>query len=300
MNTAQPANLEQLTALIEQGAIFYISHSGGKDSQAMDILLSAIIPAAQRVYVYADLGRVVHAGCVEHIEATTGRRAVRSTPTKFNKAGAAMAVSYFDYHTSEQVPCPAPQDAFLVCKTTGQDFLATWDRKGVAPSPAYRQCTSDLKRGPVQRTIKKYIADSGVSRLVVDCTGIRAEESSKRAKLVAESTLSVEKKLSKAGRTWYQYNPVAHTPLEGPQGVWAIIKAAGQKPHAVYASGMSRLSCVFCIMASPQDIAIASGLRPELYAEYVAMEKKTGYTLFQGQPLPERVAVGHARLQVAA
>ncbi|MCY3761193.1 MAG: hypothetical protein OXH50_08070 [Gemmatimonadetes bacterium] len=31
--------------LIEQGALFAINHSGGKDSQAMTVLLSRLLPA---------------------------------------------------------------------------------------------------------------------------------------------------------------------------------------------------------------------------------------------------------------
>ena len=67
---SQPAPPPDVDALIEQGAIFYCSHSGGKDSQAMYAILRERIPYAQLVVVHADLGKVEWEGVREHIEAT--------------------------------------------------------------------------------------------------------------------------------------------------------------------------------------------------------------------------------------
>ena len=53
--------------LIEAGAIFYCSHSGGKDSQAMYAILRERIPHAQLVVIHADLGRVEWDGVQDHI-----------------------------------------------------------------------------------------------------------------------------------------------------------------------------------------------------------------------------------------
>ena len=50
-----------------------------------------------------------------------------------------------------------------------------------------------------------------------------------------------------------------------------VIRDAGQVPHLVYGQGMSRLSCVFCIMASRADLATAAQLQPELYGHYCAL-----------------------------
>ena len=57
-------------ALIERGALVAVSHSAGKDSQCMTILLSRIVPREQLLVVHAPLGDVVWSGTVEHIEAT--------------------------------------------------------------------------------------------------------------------------------------------------------------------------------------------------------------------------------------
>ena len=56
--------------MIRAGALVAINHSGGKDSQAMTILLSRIVPLVQLVAVHAPLGEVEWPGTFEHIEAT--------------------------------------------------------------------------------------------------------------------------------------------------------------------------------------------------------------------------------------
>jgi hypothetical protein len=42
--------------------------------------------------------------------------------------------------------------------------------------------------------------------------------------------------------------------------------------------GMTRLSCVFCIMSSQKDIETAGRLRPDLLAQMSAMERQMGHT----------------------
>ena len=50
-------------AMIRAGALVVLNHSGGKDSQAMTILLSRVVPRAQLVAVHAPLGEVE---CPQH------------------------------------------------------------------------------------------------------------------------------------------------------------------------------------------------------------------------------------------
>ena len=54
---------------INNGALVFVSHSGGKDSQAMYAHLRAIVPADQIIVVHANLGEVEWTGVVDHIEA---------------------------------------------------------------------------------------------------------------------------------------------------------------------------------------------------------------------------------------
>ncbi len=70
--------------------------------------------------------------------------------------------------------------------------------------------------------------------------------------------------------------------------MFETIRAAGQEPFWTYAAGMKRKSCSFCIMACTADLTRAAQLRPELYARYVATEKRLGFTLSMSRrPLEE-------------
>jgi 3'-phosphoadenosine 5'-phosphosulfate sulfotransferase (PAPS reductase)/FAD synthetase len=144
------------------------------------------------------------------------------------------------------------------------------------PSPKYRQCTSDLKRGPIERTIRQICRETG-RNIVVNCMGIRAQESASRAKL---ATFKRNDANSKAGREWYDWLPIHEmTTAE----VFRTIAAAGQEPHWAYQAGMTRLSCCFCIMASRSDLATAARLQPDLYRRYVETERRLDSTMMMPQ-----------------
>ncbi len=56
--------------MIRRGALVSISTSGGKDSQAMTILLARIVPHDQLVAVHAPLAEVDWSGTIPHIQTT--------------------------------------------------------------------------------------------------------------------------------------------------------------------------------------------------------------------------------------
>ena len=85
---------------------------------------------------------------------------------------------------------------------------------------------------------------------------------------------------------------VAARLLASDAQVFDVIRTAGQSPHPAYGMGMSRLSCVFCIMASRADLRTAARLQPALYARYVRLEERIGHTLSPtGAPLPALTGV---------
>lgn len=222
---------DQIASLIARGAVFVINHSGGKDSQAMFHYVRRLVPADQIVVVHADLPGVEWDGVLDHIKATT-----------------------------DGLP-------IMVCRAR-RTLLQMIEERGMFPSPKQRQCTSDLKRGPIERTIRQM-----GHKLIVNCMGMRAEESHSRAKL---ETLKLNSRNSKAGREWYDWLPIHHLKVAE---VFGIISAAGQEPHWAYKAGMTRLSCCFCIMASKQDLTTAARLNPDLYRRYVELERTTGRTM---------------------
>lgn len=233
---------QQVLDLIKRGAIFYVNDSGGKDSQAMKILVHELVPRKQIRIVHAVLPDVEWDGVIEHIEA--------------NSYGLKV----------------------YTCRSR-RTLLEMIEERGMFPSPTQRQCTSDLKRGPIERTIRGIIRDEGLSKIVVNCMGMRAQESTSRKKL---DPFKFSERNSKAGREWYDWLPI-HEKRE--DWVFATIANAGQKPHWAYAAGMSRLSCCFCIMSNKADLTTAARLNPKLYKRYVELERSTGQVMM----MPKKV-----------
>lgn len=241
---------EKIMDMAERGAIFYVSHSGGKDSQAMYLAIARHVPSHQIVVVHADLGEVEWEGVQDHIKATIHKR--------LNVVKAGKTFFEMVEHRAKTRPDVPP-----------------W------PSSATRQCTSDLKRGPIYKFIRNDMKKRG-ALLALNCTGIRAEESPSRAK---KEPLKLNKTLSKAGREVYEYMPIHHLTT---QHVFWIINESGQRPFHAY-SRNKRLSCVFCIMGCEGDLKHGAEQRPALYQKYLEIETRTGWTMFNGKSLRDRV-----------
>lgn len=237
----------EIATLIDRGALFVVNHSAGKNSQAMLIVLRRYVPAAQLLVIHADLDEVEWDGNVEHIEA-----AIDGLP-------------------------------LIVCRNENKTFLSMVEDRGMWPSAGQRQCTSDLKRGPIEREIRRYLkSHPEFGGLVVNCMGIRAAESPARAK---QTPFRFNERNSINGREWYDWLPIF---AMSTCDVFREIAGAGQEPHPAYPAGMTRLSCVFCIMASRADLLTAASLKPDLYARYVEIERRIGHTLsMDGRPLEE-------------
>ena len=228
--------MNQIQKLIDRNALFVINDSGGKDSQVMKIKLQALVPAAQLLVIHADLPGMDWDGTEDHVH------------------------KYLDG---------------LECITVraGKTFHDMARKRGMFPSPKYRQCTSDLKRDPIDKAIRHHLADHPeFGNLVVSCMGLRAEESSARAKAV---TFKLNKRNSKAGREWYDWLPI-HDMLVGE--VFDTIADAGQEAFWIYAAGMTRMSCRFCIMSSNADIKTAARLAPKAFQELAALEVELDFT----------------------
>ena len=234
----------QIRKLIRDGALFVVNHSGGKDSQAMLLRLARIVPKDQLVIVHAHLPGVEWDKSLEHIQET------------------ALGI---EVHVCEAV----------------KTFFQMVEHRGKFPDAHRRQCTSDLKRGPIEKVIRKIVAGRAC-KTVVSCMGLRGQESPGRAK---KEVFKLDAKNSVNGRTWYTWLPIHSLTTEE---VFAEIHGAGQKAFWIYYKGMSRKSCCFCIMASAHDLKTAAALNPDLYRKYVETEKRLGFTLqMSGKTLPQ-------------
>ncbi|MED7790768.1 phosphoadenosine phosphosulfate reductase family protein [Klebsiella aerogenes] len=248
--------IPEISSLITSGALFVSNHSGGKDSQAMLINLLEVIPPKQIVVVHASLGAMEWPGALELAQEQAEAAGLPFVVARSGKTLLEMVERRFEKRP--EVP--------------------SW------PSASTRQCTSDLKRGPIQREVRRYAKANGF-KLIVNCLGLRAQESPGRAKRQVFRRNDTD---SNSVLTWYEWLPVHELNADE---VFATIREAGQKPHYAYELGNERLSCVFCIMASRNDLKNGATHHPELLEQYVELETRTGYTMHMNRiPIKELAA----------
>jgi 3'-phosphoadenosine 5'-phosphosulfate sulfotransferase (PAPS reductase)/FAD synthetase len=156
-----------------------------------------------------------------------------------------------------------------------EDLLAQIERRGEWPSSSSRFCTSDHKRDQVSKVITA-LCDDARARTgrqvvrVLNVQGLRAQESPARARkvMVALDARQTGKGTAKVVTT---YLPI----LEYTEDqVWAAIKVNGIEAHQVYAQGMPRLSCTFCVLAGKESLVTAAQLAPAKAQEYLALEDR--------------------------
>ena len=225
--------------------VILLNSSGGKDSQTM---ISEVCRQADRekiersrmVVVHANLGRVEWPGTLE------------------------LAREQADIHGLE----------FRVVSRPQGDLLDHVEARGMWPSPKARYCTSDHKRAQIAKVITALDRERrcGENFRLLNCMGLRAQESPARAKKEAFSPNSY---FSTKSRTVWDWLPI-HDLSE--EQVWQDIGDSGVPYHPAYDLGMPRLSCSFCIYAPKEALLLAGKHNPDLLAEYVAVEERIGHT----------------------
>ena len=226
--------------MIRRGALVALNVSGGKDSQAMCLLVGRVVPRNQLVAVHAPLGEVEWPGTIEHIENT--------------------------------IPPGVP--LIMAPVASGKTLLEQVEERGMWPSKSARWCTSGAKRGPIERELRRYLkAHPRFEGRLVNALGLRRDESRDRARRIPWRR---NERMSVAGREVFDWLPVFELTTED---VFRVIAEAGQSPHPVYSFGLTRCSCSFCIFASRSDLRRAAELRPDLYAKYAQLERRIAHTL---------------------
>lgn len=149
-------------------------------------------------------------------------------------------------------------------------------------SAAMRFCTRAAKAQPIaQELVRRY-----PGKTIICVTGIRKDESSRRAKaqLIKEDSLLTRKKVKTIGYLW---NPIRHWSVAD---VWAIHKAWQLRGHFAYiALKMSRVSCSACILSSQDDLQKSMrhpGNQPVLHT-LTTMEIESGFAFQQGKWLAD-------------
>jgi 3'-phosphoadenosine 5'-phosphosulfate sulfotransferase (PAPS reductase)/FAD synthetase len=240
---------------LTQYDIILVNTSAGKDSQVMldEVYRLAVVQGCQSrvVAVHCDLGRVEWKGTAE------------------------LAQTQCDHYG---VP-------LHYVKRNAGDLLVHIEARGMFPSNTTRYCTSDHKRAQVCRVLTQLVDSLQLDRRakVLNCMGLRADESPARAKripFIADDP-TYSNKTRRQVDTWL---PIHAWTVEQ---VWARIRETGVPHHYAYDLGMPRLSCCFCIFAPRPALLIAGEHNPELLAEYVRVEQRINHTLREKQSLAE-------------
>lgn len=224
-------------------AAFYFSHSAGKDGSAAYEIVKSIVPAKQLFIIHATLGTVEHDGVISYIEDNT-------------------------------------DNELFIVRNAKKDYVDMVLLRTMHPSPKYRECTSSLKTQPIFKFIRSHMKSNNFT-IGFNISGLRAEESNMRAK---KSPLWINKDLSKSNRTVFDWMPAFHLTT---REVFETIAKAGKVPHKAYGDYHNekepknhRLSCIFCIMGSLNDLINGAINYPKHYVEMIALERVINHTMF--------------------
>lgn len=270
-------SIELIRLAQANGAKLIPSISGGKDSQAMLRVLRNNGFDFDRV-VHCDLGRVEWPQTMSMCERSAAEYNVPMIPV---------------YRSDKRELMDLWRDRMVQLMGTGKPF---WS------SSTNRYCTSNMKIHQVNR----YFTSVGCD-FIISCEGIRADESTGRAKkdpltvrfnssthyngMTAEEAIAEFVPSKKLYLSWYPifnysteevWNTYGQT-RETLLAARAHYKATGEIVtwwpfHPAYAMGNDRLSCMFCIMGSVNDLTNAAQQNPALLLELIEMEKESGFT----------------------
>lgn len=245
--------------------VIVVNSSAGKDSQAMlDYIVAEAdrqdVPRRRLVVFHADLGRVEWDGTAD------------------------LAAEHAAHYGLRFEKIARPQG----------DLLDHIEKRGMFPDAARRYCTSDHKRGQGRKLLTRLVAEvkdlrglpvkSAPPVRVLNCMGFRREESPARRK---KEPFRHDTSASNGKRHVDEWLPILDWTVAE---VWDRIREAGTRHHWAYDAGMPRLSCSFCVLASRSALVRAAQLRPDLAAEYVALEERIGHRFRQDLSMAEIVA----------
>jgi|APTNR8051073442_1049403.scaffolds.fasta_scaffold00075_77 3'-phosphoadenosine 5'-phosphosulfate sulfotransferase (PAPS reductase)/FAD synthetase len=168
-----------------------------------------------------------------------------------------------------------------VVRNPNKTLLSMAEKRGKFPGMQQRQCTSDLKRDPVNTWIRRNLTDP----VIVSAMGLRAEESSSRAKL---PMLCRDRRETNNRRTVWKWNPILHWK---ETEVWAYLREREIPTHPVY-KHLRRFSCRVCIYMTDHDLRAVAKHDPEAIDLVAQVEDQIGFTMFQRGGVRELVMGG--------
>ncbi|MFD8902873.1 phosphoadenosine phosphosulfate reductase domain-containing protein [Streptomyces ardesiacus] len=178
---------------------------------------------------------------------------------------------------------------FLLVTPNG-GFLGMVEHRQMWPDAKRRLCTSALKRDPTGPVITTWVRELGLDRqaIVLNVMGVRGAESASRA---LKARLALDPRTTSANRLVLTWN-IIHGLSE--QEVWQDIASNGLEYHPIYDTGLERLSCVYCVLAGPEWLILATRVcfalelpHPQTFAE---LERRIGHSFNQNFTLNAIIA----------
>lgn len=126
------------------------------------------------------------------------------------------------------------------------------------------------------------------SRTIV-ITGERAEESTNRSHYATFEPHKADARNGRLSRHVDQWRPV-HGMDEA--AVWQLIEKHQVLPHPAYYAGYSRVSCMHCIFADPDQVASSQMIDPDGIQVLAQHEAASGKTIHRSMSLGQRSAKG--------
>lgn len=242
-----------IRTLLQGHAPIALGISGGKDSSAMALAVSRHLDeighTGPRVLIHSDLGRVEWQQSLPMCQRLAEHLGMELVVVR-RQAGDLM-------------------DRWLV---RWQNNLARYSAlecvKLILPwsTASMRFCTSEMKTAIICRDLVERFA----GQTILSASGIRRQESTARAHA---PVCQAQPRLTNATHrtSGYHWNPLLSWTLDE---VLAYHRLRGFSLHEAYALGSSRVSCVFCILASLADLRVSARLpeHHDLYREMVSLE----------------------------
>ena len=128
---------------------------------------------------------------------------------------------------------------------SGNAFLDMMLIHGKPPQRLDRFCTDELKLEAVWNAINEPLIEAG--EFVINCSGVRAQESEKRAGYSV-----FEQDLRDETQSTYSFLPIHKLTHDE---VFAVHKHFGVKPNPLYKMGMARVGCMPCVLCNKEELA---------------------------------------------
>lgn len=251
----------EIASLLARDCVVAIGVSGGKDSDACAIAvnkhLNGIGHTGPRLLVHSDLGRIEWTESLPQCERLAAHLGWELLVVR-RQAGDMMDRWQGRWKNN------VARYADLSCVK----LILPWS------TPSMRFCTSELKAAVISSALKKRFP----GQHIVNVAGIRREESDNRAKAPVSKP---DPRLDRKGLEGYTWNAIIEF---GIDQVLGTIASSGLALHEGYSKyGMSRISCVYCIMSSEADLMASAGCvdNHEVYIELVELEAESTFA-FQG------------------